>query len=139
MRSRAPLSLPTSLAFSYSAKAPAIWRIILRLGSSLAGEIVAASSDKMDAPRDEQRDAELLRQELPGKAVASRGRPAGRKGANEQCGLALAYSGTRVRVGGRSVDPENIVPDILAGMSEERPDRAPVKKAWALFRLCVCV
>ena len=36
MRSRAARSLPTSLAFSYWANEPAIWRIIVRLGSSLA-------------------------------------------------------------------------------------------------------
>ena len=36
LRSRACRSLWTRRAFSYSAKAPAIWRIILRLGSSLA-------------------------------------------------------------------------------------------------------
>ena len=36
LRSRACRSLWTRRPFSYSAKAPAIWRIILRLGSSLA-------------------------------------------------------------------------------------------------------
>ena len=63
-RSRAWRSLETRRAFSYSAKAPAIWRIIFRVGSSLA---VRSSPEavRMGRPAaDQEGDAQFLGHQL---------------------------------------------------------------------------
>ena len=64
-RSRAWRSLETRRAFSYSAKAPAIWRIIFRVGSSLA----VRSSPEAVSRRTPRLNAQLLGHQFAGKAT----------------------------------------------------------------------
>src|SRR6478672_4246513 len=63
LRSRAALSLATSLAFSYSANDPAIWRIILREGSLL--------SVRSSPPAVRTRTPRLISASVPSSCVTS--------------------------------------------------------------------
>jgi hypothetical protein len=69
LRSRAPRRLATGRPFSYSMKAPATWRIILRPRSSLSVRSSPRGGQEPNALLSQQRNAQLLQDQVSGKAA----------------------------------------------------------------------